>query len=281
MGACVFDQMEMDQMNGNNNGTTSLVRIIKLQKWATLEKVLVSGAVDMIPFDDSPLEQRLAGTDRILHLACQFQAPLRIVQLLSDRHPMSIRTLDDDGRYPLHIACARGAKPKVINYMLDACNMAVRWQDKTGKLPLHHLGESWRKGHKTVRNTRTQPEAESMLSVASMLLFEFPESPIIEDNEETNSIEYAIQSGADIKVVKRMQNESRNSWRRLKKRNESMSHDDLRLSMRSSIASSMDLEEISGLDVSMMDEGNPDYAPGSMPPLPSDLEKLIQTARMA
>ena len=86
----------------------------------------------MVPFDDSPLEQRLAGTDRILHLACQFQAPLRIVQLLSDRHPMSIRTLDDDGRYPLHIACARGAKPKVINYMLDACNMAVRWQDKTG-----------------------------------------------------------------------------------------------------------------------------------------------------
>ena len=120
-----------------------------------------------------------------------------------------------------------------------------------------------------------------MLSVASMLLFEYPESPIIEDNEETNSIEYAIQSGADIKVVKRMQNESRNSWRRLKKRNESMSHDDLRLSMRSSIASSMDLEEISGLDVSMMDEGNPDYAPGSMPPLPSDLERLIQTARMA
>ena len=39
MGARVSDKMETDRMNGNNNGTTSLVRIIKLQVGRSLKRL--------------------------------------------------------------------------------------------------------------------------------------------------------------------------------------------------------------------------------------------------
>jgi hypothetical protein len=215
----------------------SLVKLVSWQKWYHLEEVLQRDEQQqaMPPFDDRA-RNRLP-EEHILHLACQHQAPPRILELLAKKFPVSVRTPEKKGRFPLHIACAKGLKPKSIQFLINSCSAAAGVQDDYGKTPLHYVCESYEYNFRLIpSNAYRQPQG-STLQVVQMLLDRVPEGANVEDLYGMNAIEYAIDSDTDIDVIKLMQNASRESWRSMQKTHQGKSHEELRQSI-SSIGSS-------------------------------------------
>ena len=54
-----------------------------------------------------------------LHVACQTQQTLPVLQLVVTIHPEAIEARDEDGWYPLHYACLRKTPLPVIQYLFE------------------------------------------------------------------------------------------------------------------------------------------------------------------
>mmetsp|Transcript_13417 Transcript_13417/g.24031 ORF Transcript_13417/g.24031 Transcript_13417/m.24031 type:complete len:275 (-) Transcript_13417:54-878(-) len=217
------------------NINATLVKLISWQKWYLVSQVLQFASDDhqnMLVFDDRVSEHRLP-EEHIIHLACQHQAPYKIIELLADKFPQSISCPESKGRYPIHIACAKGLSPKTIEFIIESFPGAVGVQDDFGKNPLHYACESYVYNWGTIPNNAYRSPDKNLLTVVSMLLDEVPELPNVEDLHGMNAIEYAIDSDTNIKVVKRMQNASRENWRTMKKVHRGKSHEELRHSITS------------------------------------------------
>jgi len=217
------------------NINDTLVKLVSWQKWHQVSQVLQFASDDhqnMLVFDDRVSEHRLP-EEHIIHLACQHQAPYKIIELLAEKFPQSKSCPKSNGRYPIHIACAKGLSPKTIEFIIESYPGAVGVQDDFGKNPLHYVCESYVYNWGTIPNNAHRSPDKNLLTVVSLLLDEVPELPNVEDLHGMNTIEYAINSDTNIKVVKRMQNASRENWRMMKKVNQGKSHEELRHSITS------------------------------------------------
>jgi len=216
---------------------------------------------DLLQVNDEGNDQQVVFDDRtknrlpeehILHLACQHQAPFRIIELLAKKYPQSACTPEKKGRFPIHIACAKGLKPKVIDFLIKAHPQATGVQDDFGKTPLHYACESYCINYKMIPSNAYRSPDESVCAVVALLLDQEPTLANVEDLYGMNSIEYAIDSSTNIKVIKMMQNASRENWRTLQQRHRGKSHEDLRQSIRSSSSSLNSLglssENLEGLE---------------------------------
>lgn len=233
-------------MNYNQKSASnySIVKLVSWQKWFNLEDVLQvndEGNDQQVVFDDRAKNQ--LPEEHILHLACQHQAPFRIIELLAKKYPTSACTPEKKGRFPIHIACAKGLKPKTIDFLIKAHPQATGVQDDFGKTPLHYACESYCVNYKIIPSNAYRSPDESVCFVVALLLDQEPTLANVEDLYGMNSIEYAIDSGTAIKVIKMMQTASRENWRSLQQRNRGMSHEDLRQSIHSlsSSLNSLDL----------------------------------------
>lgn len=230
----------------------TLVKLVAWQKWNNVLEILLDD-LDIL-FDDRT-KNRLP-EEHILHLACQHQAPLQIIEGLSQKFPHSISSAENKGRFPLHIACAKGLEPRAIDFLIKAYPDAILRPDEFGKIPLHYVCESYAYNFRANPRTRFRSLDESIESVVSLLLDESPESTNLEDLFGLNAIEYALESSVNIRVVKILQNASRENWREMRRSNRGKSHDELRRSI-TSLSSSLSSVNFARADstAELLDQG--------------------------
>lgn len=190
---------------------TTIAGLIGDRAWPLLEGLLMDGAPLCID-DSSVVEQHAITENVVVHFALRFQAPLRTVSLLNKLYPSSIASQDASGRYPIHVACKWSATPDVITHLVHSNPSACGVQDFFGKTPMHYLAEFYTANYQ-YRLERLFPVDESMMQVVKHLKSAAPSSVNLEDNEGCNAIEYALENGVHIKVIKCMQRACRDDWR--------------------------------------------------------------------
>jgi len=161
-----------------------------------------------IAIDDVTLPHAIT-PDIIIHFAARFQAPLRVMALLAKAYPMSLKSADSTGRYPIHVAAKWAASPDVMSYIVKMNPSVAGVQDSTGKTPMHYVAEFYIAHFNNVQWSRD----DAMLQVVRLLKNAAPLSVNLEDEEGMTCIEYALTSDAHIKVVKTMQRACRDDWR--------------------------------------------------------------------
>ena len=189
--------------------SVTLARLISQCQWTIVESVLSSEEMrSSIAIDDVTLPHAIT-PDIIIHFAARFQAPLRVMALLAKAYPMSLKSADSTGRYPIHVAAKWAASPDVMSYLTKMNPSVAGVQDSTGKTPMHYVAEFYLAHFNNVQWSRD----DAMLQVVRLLKNAAPLSVNLEDEEGMTCIEYALISDAHIKVVKTMQRACRDDWR--------------------------------------------------------------------
>lgn len=189
--------------------SVTLARLISQCQWTIVESVLSSEEMQSsIAIDDETLPHAIT-PDIIIHFAARFQAPLRVMALLAKAYPMSLKSADSTGRYPIHVAAKWAASPDVMSYLVKMNPSVSGVQDSTGKTPMHYVAEFYIAHFNNVQWSRD----DAMLQVVRLLKNAAPLSVNLEDEEGMTCIEYALISDAHIKVVKTMQRACRDDWR--------------------------------------------------------------------
>jgi hypothetical protein len=191
----------------------TIVRLISKREWSFLEHFLTNFGHDL-PIDDAGISDAVT-PEIVVHFAARFQAPMRTIGQLAQYFPSSLESADATGRYPIHVAAKWGATPDVIQFLLRSNADAAGIQDSLGKTPMHYVAEFYAQNY-SPRMAQILPMNESMLQVVKLLKTAAPSSVNLEDNEGCNAIEYALETDADIKVVKAMQRACRDDWRERK-----------------------------------------------------------------
>lgn len=188
--------------------TMTVASLLSQRQWILLESLLTSTNRSAIQIDDLSLPHAITA-DIVIHFAARFQAPLRILSLLSRMYPQSLASPDITGRYPIHVAAKWSATPDVIAYLIKTNPSVAGLPDSTGKTPMHYVGE-WYIQH---FDNALYSCDDSMLQVVRLLRNAAPLSVNLEDDEGSNAIEYALASDAHLKVIKTMQRACRDDWR--------------------------------------------------------------------
>jgi hypothetical protein len=101
-----------------------------------------------------------------------------------------------------------------MEFLISENKLAAGVQDPDGKTPVHYLAECYASNYETSSDSASLTVNEYMIVIIQLLREAAPESFNVEDEEERNAIEYAIENDADIKVIKKMQYAARDNWRR-------------------------------------------------------------------
>lgn len=212
-------------INMTSSEKTTITRLVCRQQWTLLLEQLRRGD-SVLPIDDTvghPITREL-----LVHLVCRFRAPTCVVRLVAETYPESLKSPDAMGRFPIHIACAWGASTETIEFLIYQDSVAASMQDNEGKAPIHHLCQSFQLNY---QDTLCMSTGEAMLSIINMLKAVAPNSFNLEDNEEANAIEYAIESDTNIKIIRTIQRACRDTWREMK-RESFAPHEELQLGLQ-------------------------------------------------
>lgn len=210
------DQMNMAMLASQSqeqflDAPVTLARLISLKDWSLVENLICSRPIELIQIDD----RKAIDENNILHFACRFNAPLSTIKLLASKYPKSLVTPDAIGRFAIHVASKYGASPLVIHFLICENFAASGVPDDAGKAPIHYVAQYYERNYTGLSKKELN---ENLLQVVRLFKASAPESFNLEDNEECNAIEYALESNMDIKVVKAMQRAARDDWRDLKKK---------------------------------------------------------------
>lgn len=212
-------------INMTSSEKTTITRLVCRQQWELLLELLRRGD-SVLPIDDTvghPITREL-----LVHLVCRFRAPTCVVRLMAETYPESLKSSDALGRFPIHIACAWGASTETIEFLICQDSVAASIQDNEGKAPIHHLCQSFQLNY---QDTSRMSTGEAMLSIINMLKAVAPNTFNLEDNEEANAIEYAIESDTNIKIIRAIQRACRDTWREMK-RESFAPHEELQLGLK-------------------------------------------------
>ena len=80
-----------------------------------------------------------------IHVACQFAAPVEVIEYMAQEFVAGTLEPDSLGRLPIHYACSNGAPIGVVRALLRANPASMLYEDYNGWLPLHvavHFGAS-------------------------------------------------------------------------------------------------------------------------------------------
>lgn len=200
----------------------SLSALISEKKWDEVVVVLHTGKFSI---NDSTTD---VTEDTILHHACRNRATLHIIELLASHFPSCLTSADSRNRYPIHHASKHLACVDTFRYLIDTNSIAAGIQDSYGKTAMHYLAEHYIKNFKETLQACPLDEYESsMLRVVRMLKIASPKSFNLEDKAGTNCIEYAIENGVCLRVIKAFQCTCRDDWKKRKQDDSNKSHSDL------------------------------------------------------
>ena len=189
-------------------------QLISEQNWRSLRYMLSTGLNDVVEYvkADSTSD---APEESILHWCCRFHPPLDVLQVFYECDPQAADQADQAGRFAIHTACRFGASCNAIEFLIKMTNVAaLKAQDKTGKTPLHLTCEHFMRNYDPLLNRDEGISAEeAFIDIVRMLCLDAPDVVNIEDDEDQTALEIAIESGAPLKVVKRLQKTSEKDWR--------------------------------------------------------------------
>lgn len=182
----------------------NISRMISCEQWDDLDGFLSSPAemaaclpglnhtnVSLSSLDMACLGSNCLNLTEVVHFACKFNPPLRIIQLLLSLYHKGSCKRDKMGRLPLHYAAKWNASYNVIAYLVKANPMAASVRDKNGKTPLHHLCETYCSS--VGLDSRECLSAEDNFAESlEILMRAAPGTVNAEDNGGTTVIEYAI-----------------------------------------------------------------------------------------
>ncbi len=191
----------------------NLCKMIAHERWMDIQELLTTRKEDVDIID----EDGAVTSELIIHHACSHRAPKDIVLSLSSKYWKSLYHADSDGRYPIHVAAINGAGPDVISLLINANSPSAGIKDTLGKTPLHYVCEEFLRKNKGANSLKCH---QNMFWTVGLLIKSAPSSVNVEDNEEMNPIELAIQSGAHVGIIKEMQKASRKCWRAREKRDD-------------------------------------------------------------
>lgn len=215
-----------DRSPSNNEGVakarTSLCRLIFKRKWDAIALVLTSTSDGEIEID----ENGAIDEDNVIHFALRFHAPLYIVELLSNSYPQCVNKPDDTGKFCTHVAAKYSALPNVMAYIISINPAAAGITDNQGMCPIHYVAEFYLK-HSIRYQDQYMTSEELMLEVVRLLKQAAPQSFHLEDQDERNPIEIAIENDVGLRVIKMMQRTSRDDWREMKQSGHGVKHEDL------------------------------------------------------
>ena len=136
-----------------------------------------------------------------LHAVCRNHPPISTVSEMIKICPDSPKARDCLNRTPLHVAAGVGASVSVIKYLAMAYPDACKVSDVDGRTPLHFACDVDCRLFEDENDKRDPPSFEVVHALLSASIA--PAS--MEDEDEMSPIEYAIYSGADVRVVKLLQ----------------------------------------------------------------------------
>ena len=87
-----------------------------------------------------------------LHVACQYGAPSKTIELLHSIFPMALTMVDSKyKRSPLHLAVMQGLSPKTVKFLVGEHGKAAALPDALGRLPLHYSCKDTNNGEANTR----------------------------------------------------------------------------------------------------------------------------------
>lgn len=116
---------------------TKLVKLINAQKWKEVRLILQKK-------HNSIVEQIERGVDQcqndlnLLSIACSYNAPHDIIEILLTIDPESASLLDEYQMLPLHIACLVGAHSESIRVLLNHDFLTAKAVDDFDRTPIHY-----------------------------------------------------------------------------------------------------------------------------------------------
>jgi hypothetical protein len=228
-----------DQPPSNNEevakAETSLCRLILKRNWHAVSLALTSTSDEEIEID----ENGAINEENIVHFALRFHAPLYVVQLLSTRYPQCFIKPDGSGKFCIHVAAKYSAPPDVMAYIISKNRAAAGCPDNLGKCPIHYVAEFYLK-HSIRYQDQYMTTEELMLDVVRLFKQVAPQSFNLEDQDERNPIEIAIENDVGIRVIKMMQRTARDDWREMKQSCQGVKHEILAKNLEESAKEARD-----------------------------------------
>ena len=122
-----------------------------------------------------------------LHYLCMDEAgdeaaAMQVLQFLIDKYPEAVRHADYEGDLSIHIACYYSKPPEFCRVLIDAAPDSVRMADRKGSMPLHCLCDC------------IDVEKEVPLQILELLIDKYPEAVRCPDNEGDLPIHLACLS---------------------------------------------------------------------------------------
>jgi len=186
-----------------------LMGVIRSQRWVAFAKIVLSNpnTFQMI-CNAIPKYEDFKGVT-LLHTCLYHNPPLDVVVKMIKMFPdrtSALRVQDCMGRTPLHIATACDADPMVIKLLGSADPTTCSILDKDGRSPLHLACDSSCNilDDPDTRSQQRERKAPSYGAVRA-LLSESLGPALIEDEDGTSALEYAIISDASIEIVNLLQ----------------------------------------------------------------------------
>ncbi len=215
-------QPPSNNSEGGSEARTYLSRLIAKKKWDAVSHTLTSSTNEEIEID----AKGAINQDNILHFALRFHAPLHVVEFLYNRYHQCVNKPDSTGKFCTHVAAKYSAHPDVMAYVISKNPAAAGCPDNHGKCPIHYVAEFYIK-HSTRYEDQYMTTEELMLEVVRILKQVAPQSFNLEDEDERNAIEIALESDVGIRVIKMMQRAARDDWREMKRSGHGAKHEDL------------------------------------------------------
>jgi ankyrin repeat protein len=190
------------------NTIAIILDLIERQDWQTFQ----SGALSSAAFFRA-LTAAIANCPEfngmtLLHAVVRYNPPLDMVAKMMKICPDLPAAKDCLGRTPLHVAAGSAAEPRLIKLIAHAHPASCDATDEDGKTPLHFACDSSCELFEDDDATNQSMPRKVCHDTVRALLSESLLAATMEDMDETNPLEYAILSDAELKTVKLLQKAS-------------------------------------------------------------------------
>lgn len=134
----------------------------------------------------------------LLHAIVRHDPPNKLLRRMIKLYPEALISKDCLGRTPLHVATGSGSDECIIKVLVVSCPEACNAQDEDGRTPLHFACDS---SCELFEDDEDHPRGPPDFEIVRTILAGSKKAVCVEDIDEMNALEYAILSGAPMKVV--------------------------------------------------------------------------------
>lgn len=191
-----------------------LSNLLKHQEWQAIRELFLTRETHRAMVS-AIQECSQDASETLLHYCCRFHPPIDVVMMLYKSFPQAACLCDKRGRYAVHLACREGAAPSVIRFLSQKNPHALSLPDHAGSIPLHYACEYYERHYDPELELDKDMLAEdAAVTVIEQLCSTSPDSVNIEDGDERNAVEIAIECEVPWDALQKLQKTSEKDWKR-------------------------------------------------------------------